>query len=59
LSGIAVSLSLDYEGNHPCQNLDHQQRRTDTKDAHQRPELPAVLFGAATHVQGEVAFNQG
>lgn len=31
-----MSLSLDDEGNHPRQDLDHQQQRTDTKDSHQR-----------------------
>jgi hypothetical protein len=42
-------------GNHPRQNLDHQQQRTHTKDPHQRPELATVQFCAATHVQSKIA----
>lgn len=55
---IATSLPLHNEGNRPCQNLDHQQHRTYTKDPHQGPELTAVQFGAAAHMQGKIAFDQ-
>jgi hypothetical protein len=58
LPDIATSLSLHYEGNDPCQNLDHQQHRTDPKHRHQRPELATIQFRAATHVQSKVTFNQ-
>jgi hypothetical protein len=58
LPDIATSLPLHHESNHPCQNLDHQQIRTYTKDPHQRPELAAIQFRAPTHVQSEVTFNQ-
>jgi hypothetical protein len=58
LPDIAISLSLHHEGDHPCQNLDRQQRRTDTKDPHQRPELAAIQFRAATHVQSKVTLSQ-
>jgi hypothetical protein len=58
LPDIVTSLSLDHEGDHPCQNLGHQQHSTDAKYAHQCPELTAILFGAATHVQSKVTLDQ-
>jgi hypothetical protein len=58
LPDIAIGLSLHHEGNHPRQNLDYQQHRTGTKHPHQRPELAAIQFRAATHVQSKVTFNQ-
>jgi hypothetical protein len=58
LPDIATSLPLDHEGNHPRQNLAHQQHCADTKDPHQHPELSAIQLRAATHMQGKITFNQ-
>jgi hypothetical protein len=57
LPDIDTSLPLRHEGNHPCQDLDHQQHCAYTKDPHQSPELTAVQFGAAAHMQGKIAFD--